>query len=209
MKHLDIAGLLSVQVLRRSHGDLQAEDRLQLADRLGVSIIDDERPQPLLEQVRILALRQVQLRVQGGGFHPILPVAGPLNGHLTEDRQRGTPVWLLQPGQVLVRVRGRITRDPQRRADVPSTGHIQERLEQPVPDHQEIPENGLLDLRNRLTSVAGVLHVFDHVPERLESVVDLHREAACSGVDERSNLTAATGRVSMILAPLHCGVYRD
>ena len=66
LKHLDIAGLLSVEVLRRSHGDLQAEDRLQLADRLGVSIIDDERPQPLLEQVRILALRQVQLRVQGG-----------------------------------------------------------------------------------------------------------------------------------------------
>ena len=73
LKHLDIAGLLSVQVLRRSHGDLQAEDRLQLADRLGVSIIDDERPQPLLEQVRILALRQVQLRVQGGGFHRSCP----------------------------------------------------------------------------------------------------------------------------------------
>jgi hypothetical protein len=146
-----------------------------------VSIIDDERPQPLLEQVRILALRQVQLRVQGGGFHPILPVAGPLNGHLTEDRQIGTPVWLLQPGQVLVRVRGRITRDPQRRADVPSTGHIQERLEQPVPDHQEIPENGLLDLMNRLTSVGGVLHVFDHVPERLESFVDLHRAGRLLG----------------------------
>ena len=65
MKHLDIAGLLSVQVLRCSHGDLQAENRPQLADRLGVSIIDDEQPQPLLEQVRILALRQVQLRSKG------------------------------------------------------------------------------------------------------------------------------------------------
>src|SRR5512135_3779654 len=34
-------------------------------------------------------------------------------------------------------------------------------------------------------------------------------QAARSGVDGRSNLTAATVGASMILAPLHCGVCRD
>ena len=62
--------------------------------------------------------------------------------------------------------------------------------------------DGLLDLMNRLTSVGGVLHVLDHVPERLESFVDLHRAGRLlGGRREISNLTAATGRVSMIQAP--------
>ena len=34
-------------------------------------------------------------------------------------------------------------------------------------------------------------------------------QACCSGVDGRSNLTAAAVGVSMILAPLHCGVFRN
>ena len=32
-------------------------------------------------------------------------------------------------------------------------------------------------------------------------------QAACSGVEGRANLTVAAVAVSMILAPLHCGVF--
>ena len=76
---------------------------------------------------------------------------------------------LIEPGKFLARVRGRITGDGQGRTNIPRAGHVQERLEQPAPHHQEIPKDGLLDLMNRLLSVGGVLHVLDHVPERLES----------------------------------------
>ena len=51
-------------------------------------IIDDERPQPLLEQVRILALRQVELGVQGSGFDPVVAVAGPLDGRISPKIDR-------------------------------------------------------------------------------------------------------------------------
>ena len=175
MKHLDIAGLLPVEVLRRSDGDLQAEDRPHLPDRLGVSIVDHERPQPLLEHVRILALRQVELGVQGGGFDAVVAGAGPLDGDRAEDRQIGTLVRLIEPGKFLVRVRGRIPGNSQGRTNVPGPGHVQECLEHPAADHQELPKEGLLDLMNRLLLVGGVLHAFDQVPERLESFVDLRR----------------------------------
>ena len=71
-----------------------------------MSIVDHERPQPLLEQVRILPLRQVELGVQGGGFDSVVAVAGPLDADLAEDRQIGTLVRLIQPGKFLVRVGG-------------------------------------------------------------------------------------------------------
>ena len=175
LEHLDIAGLLAVEILRRLDGDLQAEDRPQLPDRLGMSVVDHERPQPLLEQVRILASRQVELGVQGGGFDPVVAVAGPLDVDLAEDRQIGTLVGLIQPGKFLVRVRGGITGDGQGRTHVPGTGHVQERLEQPAADDQELPKEGLLDLMDRLMLVGGVLQAFDQVPERLEPLIDVRR----------------------------------
>ena len=112
---------------------------------------------------------------------------------LAEDRQIGTLVGLIEPGKFLVRVRGRITGDGQGRTDVPGTGHVQERLEQPAPDHQEIPKEGLLDLMNRLLLVGGVLHVFDHVPERLESFVDLRRARRLLGGRREIELDGGNG----------------
>ena len=65
--------------------------------------------------------------------------------------------------------------------------------EQPVPDHQEMPKDGLLDLMNRLLSVGGVLQVFDHVPERLESFVDLRRASRLLGGRRESELDGGSG----------------
>jgi hypothetical protein len=50
LKDLDIAGLLAVEILRGFGGDLQSRDRPQFADRLGMRVVDHERPQPSLEQ---------------------------------------------------------------------------------------------------------------------------------------------------------------
>ena len=58
-------------------------------------VIDDERREPLLEQVRILPPGQVQLRIQGGDLDSALTVADPSDGDLTEDRQvRTWPDWV-------------------------------------------------------------------------------------------------------------------
>ena len=193
LKHLDIAGLLPVEILRRLDGDLQTEDRPQLPDRLGVSVVDHERAQPLLEQVRILSSRQVELGVQGGGFDPVVAVASPLDVDLAEDRQIGTLAGLIQPGKFLVRLRGGITGDSQGRTDVPSTGHVQERLEQPAADDQEIPKEGLLDLMDRLMLIGGVLEAFDQAPERLESLIDVHRAGLLLGGRREIELDGGRG----------------
>ena len=193
LKHLDIAGLLTVEVLRRADGDLQSQDRPQLSDRLGMRVVDDERPQPLLEQVRILPLRQVESRVQGSGLDSVVAVAGPRDGDLAEDRQIRTREGSIEPGQFLEWISGSRTGDGEGRTDVAGAGHVQEGLEQPAADHQEVAEEGLLDLMNRSLSVGGVLHVFDDVPERLESFIDALRARRLLGCGSETELDGGAG----------------
>src|ERR1700722_14365218 len=111
-----------------------------------MSVVDHKYPEPLLEQVRILPLRQVKLAVQGDCFDSVVAVASPLNVDLAEDGKIGTLASLLQPGKFLVQVGGRIACHIHDRAEIPRTGHVQERLEHPPPNNQEFPEDGLLDL---------------------------------------------------------------
>jgi hypothetical protein len=66
-------------------------------------------------------------------------------------------------------------------------------LEQPVPDHQEIAKDGLLDLMNGLMSVGGVLQAFDQVPERLESSSDLRRASLLLGRVREIELDGGNG----------------
>ena len=117
LKHLNIAGLLSVEILRRLDSNFQTENRPQLPDGLGMSVVDHERPQPPLEQVGILSLRQVELGVQGGRFDPVVTVADPLDVDLAEDRQVGTLVRLIQPRKFPVR--SRISEYSEGRTNVP------------------------------------------------------------------------------------------
>src|SRR5271154_147668 len=105
-----------------------------------MSVVDHKGPQPLLEQVRILPLGQMELGVQGNGFDPVVAVASPLNADLAEDRKIGTRPSCLQARKFLVRLGGRIARYRYGRTDVPRTGHFQERLEQPSPDNQKFSE---------------------------------------------------------------------
>ena len=123
----------------------------------------------------------MELGIQGGGFDSVVAVASPLDADLAEDRQIGTRASLFQPGKFLVRVGGRIARYSQGRTDVPRTGHVQERLEQPSPDYQELPEDGLLDLMNRLMLIGGVLQAFDQCPKRIESFIDALRASLLLG----------------------------
>ena len=181
LEHLDIAGLLSVEILRRFDGDLQTENRPQLPNRLGVSVVDHERPQPPLEQVGILSLRQVELGVQGGRFDPVVAVANPLDVDLAEDRQIGTLAGLIQPGKFLVRS------EPESpdtvRVGPTSPGPAKSRNASSI--HRPITKRSrktiLLDLINGLMLIGGVLQVFDQAPERLESLIDVHRASLLLG----------------------------
>src|SRR5271157_4474506 len=74
-----------------------------------MSVVDHKRSQPLLEQVRILPPREVELGIQGGRFDPVVAVADSLNGDLAEDRQVGTLAGSVQAGKFLVLVRARTT----------------------------------------------------------------------------------------------------
>jgi hypothetical protein len=64
-----------------------------------MGIVDDEGPQPLLEQVGVLPPGQMQPGVQRGGVEAVLAVADPLDGDLTEDREVGPGPGLVEPGQ--------------------------------------------------------------------------------------------------------------
>ena len=100
---------------------------------------------------------------------------------------------LIQPGKFLARVRGRNTGDGEDRTNISRAGPVQERLEQPTPHHQETPKDGLLDLRNRLLLVGGVVQVLDHVPERLEPLVDVPRASGLRGGQGERKLDGGSG----------------
>jgi hypothetical protein len=60
LERLHVAGLLAVEVFGRLDRQPQPQDGLELLDRLGIGVVDDKRPEPLLEEVRILASGQMQ-----------------------------------------------------------------------------------------------------------------------------------------------------
>ena len=65
LERLDVAGLLAVEVFGRLDRQSQSQDGLEFLDRLGMRVVDDEGPEPLLEEVGILALGQMQSSVEG------------------------------------------------------------------------------------------------------------------------------------------------
>jgi hypothetical protein len=108
-------------------------------------------------------------------------IANPLDVDFSKDRKIGARASLLQPRKFLALVVGRIARDVHGRTDIPRTSHVQEGLEHPPPDYQEFPENGFLDLMNRLTLIGGVLEVLDQCPKRIEAFVDASRASLLLG----------------------------
>jgi hypothetical protein len=123
----------------------------------------------------------MELGIQGDCFDPVAAVASPLNADLAEDGKLGTRASLFQAGKFLVQVSGRIAPYNHGRTDVPRTGHVQERLEQPSPDYQELPEGGLLDLMNGLMLIGSVLEVFDECPKCIEPFIDALRASPLLG----------------------------
>jgi len=174
-----------------------------------MSVVDHKRSQPLLEQVRILPPREVQLGIQGGRFDPVVAVADSLNGDLAEDRQVGTLAGSVQAGKFVVLVRGRITSYGQGRTDVPRTGQVQERMEQPSPDNQEFSKDDLLDLVYGLMLIGGVLKMFDQAPERLESFTEVHRASLLLGRRREIELDGGSSAGKHEFGSSSCGVCRD
>ena len=172
LERLHVAALLAVEVFRGPDRDLQPQDRLELLDRLGVRIVDHEEPEPLLEQVRILPPREVEPGVKRGGLESVMSIADPLDLDLSKDRQIGASPRLIQSGQAPRRVVRALVADGQVRPGVAVAGEGQERPEQVESHRQEVTEDGLLDLVDRLLLVGGTAEAFDEGPEGREGPID-------------------------------------
>jgi hypothetical protein len=133
LERLHVAALFPVQVLGRPDRDRQPEDRPESLDGLGVGVVDDEGPQPLLEQVGVLPPGQMQPGVQRCGLEAVVAVADPLDGDVAEDGEVGAGPGRLQAWQDLRSLRGGRTGDRERRPHVAITGAGQERPEQASP----------------------------------------------------------------------------
>ena len=135
-------------------------------------IVDDEHPEPLLEQVRILPPRKVETGVERGGLESVMAVADPLDLDRAEDRQVRTPARLIQSGQDPRRVVQTLTADGQVRPGIAVAGECQERPEQVESHRQEVTEDSLFDLVDRLSLVGGGAEAFDEGPKGREGPVD-------------------------------------
>ena len=159
----------------------------------------------------------MELGVQGDCFDPVVAVAGPLKVELAEDRQIATLVSLFQPGEFLVRVRGRIPRHNYGRTDIPCTGHVQKCLEHPSPDNQEHSKDGLFSPVNGLMLTGGVLQAFDQSPKRIEPFTDVLRSSLLLGSEREIKLDGGSGAgkhdsgassMRVFSIRLHSGRYR-
>ncbi len=59
-----VTGLLAVEVFRGSNRNLHSQDRFEFLDRLGMRVIDGEKPEPLLKQLLILTPRKLKAIVE-------------------------------------------------------------------------------------------------------------------------------------------------
>ena len=135
-------------------------------------VIDDEQPEPLLEQVRILPPRKVESGVERGSFESVMAVADPLDLGRAEDRQVGATARLIQAGQDLRRVVRTVAGDGQVGPGVAVAGEGEERTEQVESHRQEVTEDGLLDVVDRLLLVRGSVEAFDEGPKGRQRPVD-------------------------------------
>jgi hypothetical protein len=58
-----------------------------------------------------------------------------------------------------------------------------------------------------LMLISGVLEVLDQCPKRIEAFTDAIRASLLLGRERERELDGGSGGVSMILAPLECGVF--
>src|SRR3954470_16020942 len=123
----------------------------------------------------------MQPGVQRCGVEPVLSVADPLDGDLTEDGEVGPGPGLVEPGQDLRRLIGTLAGDRQRRPQVAVTGGGQERSQQGESHGQDLPEDELLDLMDRLLLVGSVPDALDEGPEDAEGLVDVAGAALLLG----------------------------
>ncbi len=137
-----------------------------------MGIVDDEYPEPLLEQVRILPPREVEPGVERGGLESVRAVADPLDRDGAEDRQVRAPPRPIQSGQDPRRLIRTFAADGQVRPGIAVAGEGQERPEQVESHRQQVSEDRLFDPVDRTSLVGGGAEAFDEGPEGREGPVD-------------------------------------
>jgi hypothetical protein len=120
-------------------------------------------------------------------------VTRPLDRHLAEDRQVRPGPRCIEAWHNLRWLGGGIAGETQDRSLIAITAEGQERPEEVLPHGQQLPEDDLFDVMNRLLTVGGGMESLDQLPEGAQGLVDGPRTAPLFGRGEILELDGGCG----------------